>query len=399
MDELTQISSYSTQQIDQKSQELKELSFQIWSHPETCYNETHAHEVLTSFLEKEGFVVERNFIHQTGFRATFGTNNGVNVCVICEYDALPEIGHACGHNLIAECGVAAGIAIKAALEKAPNKHGKVTILGTPAEEGGGGKLKMIEAGVFDEIHVALMAHPCPHNIPRPPLLAKQEVQITFTGKPAHAAAFPWQGVNALDAAVMCYQAISLMRQQFKPTWRVHGIFTNGGVKPSIIPDKAELQYYLRAPTVLELEELKSKFEGCVQGSALLAGCQASYKYDTGYLDLVTNKHLASLYEQHATAQGLVFTTDKSVEQNESASGDIGNVSQVIPTIQPGYSIHTSDSNHTRGFREAAGSDRAHLATLTQAKILALTALDLIFDDNDKTLQAIQEEFKATFGSR
>ena len=171
-----------------------------------------------------------------------------NVCIICEYDALPGIGHACGHNLIAEAGVAAGLGVKAFIESQGTGYtGMVTVMGTPAEEGGGGKVLMIEKGAFEGVDIAIMAHPCPFESVVCIANARMIPQIDYHGNAAHAAAFPWEGVNALDAAVMAYTSISTLRQQMKPSWRVHGVFTNGGVKPNIIPEKASLQYYIRAP--------------------------------------------------------------------------------------------------------------------------------------------------------
>ena len=220
--------------IDSCSWELYELSSEIWRNPELGFKEYKAHELLTSFLEKKGFAVEHSFTGiETAFRATFGSGRP-NVCVICEYDALPEIGHACGHNLIAEAGVAAGLGLKTALESKNASKGRVTVLGTPAEEGGGGKVYLIENGAFEDVDIAMMVHPAPYTVLMPTFSAIGEFKITFTGKASHAAAFPWEGVNALDAAVLAYNSISVLRQQMKPTWCVHGIITNGGAKPNIM---------------------------------------------------------------------------------------------------------------------------------------------------------------------
>ena len=225
--------------IDDHKDELIALSGDIWENPELSFEEFKAHELLTDYLEKESFAVERSYTGiKTAFRATFGSGRP-NVCVICEYDALPDIGHACGHNLIAEAGVAAGLGIKAAMESCQGGiKGWVTVLGTPAEEGGGGKILLIENGAFEDVDVAMMVHPAPLNFVSAPFLASCTYQITYTGKPAHAAAFPWEGVNALDAAVIAYNSISALRQQMKPDWRVHGVITGGRGRSNIIPDKA-----------------------------------------------------------------------------------------------------------------------------------------------------------------
>jgi amidohydrolase len=222
--------------IDTYSEELLELSGEIWKNPELGFKEHLAHSLLTGFLERRGFEVQRSFAGlETAFRATFGSGRP-NVCVICEYDALPVIGHACGHNLIAEAGIAAGLGLKAALECEGAPKGMVTVMGTPAEETSGGKLDMIQNGAFSDVDIAMMVHPSPSDIVSPTTLGVSMWNVEFTGKSAHAAAYPWEGVNALDAAVMAYNSISLLRQQMKPTWRVHGVALNGGgTDPAIIP--------------------------------------------------------------------------------------------------------------------------------------------------------------------
>ncbi|XP_072039177.1 xaa-Arg dipeptidase-like isoform X2 [Amphiura filiformis] len=383
--------------VDSSAEDLNKISQEIWSNPELNFEEHHAHKILTDYLVKEGFKVEKKFIIDTGFRATYGSDGGVNVCVICEYDALPDIGHACGHNLIAECGIGAGIAIKAGLEILGEQAGKVTVLGTPAEEGEGAKPIMIDAGVFADIDVAMMAHGCPYFISEAKFVALQPIKITFTGKSAHAAAFPWEGRNALDAAVMCYQAISVLRQQMKPDWRVHGIFTNGGVKPNIIPEEAELFYYMRAPTKVELDVLIQKVLGCIDGAAKATSCEAKHKFEVNYLDVVTNKGLISIYEKHAQNLGVTFETNPSIRDAAVGSTDMGNVSYVVPSIHPMFDINTVAPNHSREFTADAGAPTAQEPTLTQAKALALTGLELLMPGNKQLLDDIRKEFDETFG--
>ncbi|XP_072168627.1 xaa-Arg dipeptidase-like [Diadema setosum] len=374
--------------IDAAASDLNILSQEIWLHPELNFEERHAHKVLTNFLEKEGFQVTRNFHLETAFKATYGSDTGVHVCVICEYDALPEIGHACGHNLIAECGAAAGLGIKAALEMDETPVGRVTVLGTPAEEGGGGKKDLIKAGVFQDIDVAMMAHPFQHNISRPIVLSLVEVAIHFTGHAAHAAASPWLGQNALDAAVMCYNSISVMRQQFKPEWRVHGIFSNGGAKPNIIPEEAELLYYIRAPNERELAVLKEKVLGCARGAAVSTGCEVDFKYHCSYANLVSNPTLASIYEQKAEALGVEL-----VEPLSAGSTDMGDTSYVVPSIHPMYYIGTMEPNHSRAFTQSTGAPKAQAPTLVQAKALALTALELLRPGNQHLMEQIRQDFR------
>ncbi|XP_038048318.1 peptidase M20 domain-containing protein 2-like isoform X1 [Patiria miniata] len=382
--------------IDASAGELNTISQEIWSHPELNFNEHHAHEVLTDYLEKEGFNVERHFVLDTAFRATFGSDNaGPNICVICEYDALPEIGHACGHNLIAECGVAAGIGIKAALEASGNKYGKVTVLGTPGEEGGGGKKRLIKANAFVGIAVAMMAHPYRYNVPRPIALSMTVLVIKFQGKASHAAAAPWDGNNALDAAVTCYQSISNMRQQMKPACRVHGIFTNGGAAPNIIPEQAELTYYLRAVDENELAMLKKKVEACAEGAAIATECKVEIDASgISYANLITNDGLSIMYEAHAQGMGVEFSRDEALRRGGST--DMGNVSYVVPSIQPKFTPGSGDAAiHTRPFASVAGAPEAQAPTLIQAKALAMTAIELLQPSGQDTLKKIQKEFKET----
>ncbi|XP_071796519.1 xaa-Arg dipeptidase-like [Asterias amurensis] len=378
--------------IDASAEDLNALSQDIWSHPELNFNEHHAHEVLTDFLEKEGFKVERKFVLETAFRATFGCDDaGPNVCVICEYDALPGIGHACGHNLIAECGVAAGLAIKAALEANGNKYGKVTVLGTPAEEDGGGKKYLIKANVFDDIAVAMMAHPYRYNVPSPIALSVIALKIKFHGKASHAAASPWDGNNALDAAVMCYQAISNMRQQIKPDCRIHGIFTNGGAAPNIIPEEAELTYSLRALNEGELAIVKRKVLACAEGAAVASECKVETEDLFSYANILTNVGLVSIYEKYAKEYGL----ELEYILNHTGSTDFGNASYVVPGIHPMFYLTDKANIHTYDFEVVAGAPEAQAPTLIQAKALALTAIELLQPDGQDKLKKIQQEFKDT----
>ena len=309
------------------------------------------------------------------------------MCVICEYDALPGIGHACGHNLIAEAGIAAGLGIKAFIES--NGIGMVTVMGTPAEEGGGGKVLMIERGGFKGIDVAIMAHPAPYEIIMPHHLACAQMNITYSGKAAHAAAFPWEGINALDAGVLAYTNISALRQQMKPSWRVHGIFTNGGVKPNIIPETVSLQYYIRAPTMEELCILKEKVISCFKGAATSTGCTVDISEPApSYDNLVPNRAIAQLYSQHLEFQGI---TDYAFEAEMNWSTDMGNVSQLIPSLHPNYSIGNV-FNHNKEFTNVSNTDEAHSITIKIGKTMAHTCIDIINGGVAK-IEEINKEFK------
>ena len=362
-------------EIEKYSQELNKLGGEIWNNPELGYEEHKAHALLTDFLEKKGFSVERSYLGvRTAFRATFGNEAKPNICVISEYDALPEIGHACGHNLIAEAGIAAGLGIKAALGANGAPQGGLTVMGTPAEEGLGGKVKLIKKGAFDDIDAAMMVHPCPHSVLEPVFLANTKFKVTFYGKAAHAAAFPWEGINALDAAVLAYNNISVLRQQLKPSTRIHGIISNGGAKPNIIPELSVMQYYIRAPTREDVSELKPKMISCFEAAAKATGCTVDIDMnESPYDNMVHNRVMTSLYQSNAQQLGLThveYTTP-------CGSTDMGNVSHVVPAIHPMFQIGTdTKAYHTREFTAVANTSGAYQSTLTTAKAMAMTGIDL-----------------------
>lgn len=362
-------------EIEKHSEELNKLGEEVWKNPELAYEEHEAHSLLTDYLERKGFDIVRSYLGvKTAFKATFGGDDKPNICVISEYDALPEIGHACGHNLIAESGIAAGLGIKAAMEANGAPLGKLTVMGTPAEEGWSGKVKLINKGAFDDVDLAMMVHPCCCNILKPNFLANHYVNVTYFGKAAHAAAFPWDGVNALDAAVLAYTNISLLRQQLKTTIRIHGIITNGGAKPNIIPEKSEMKYTIRAPTRQEVIELKSKAITCFEAAAKATGCTVEVRDITEeYNDMRHNAVMCDLYEANSKQLGVTHVD----YTNPTGSTDMGNVSYVVPAIHPMYGIGDGTQvNHTRDFTAAANTPEAYQNTLTAAKAIAMTAIDL-----------------------
>ncbi|XP_060562020.1 peptidase M20 domain-containing protein 2-like [Ruditapes philippinarum] len=377
--------------IDNAAVELKEISDQIWKHPELGNEEFYAHDLLTDFLAKHGFQTEKSYKMDTAFRGSYGSLSvGPNVAILCEYDALPSLGHACGHNLISELGLAAGIGIKAAIEHGDEHCGKVTVLGTPDEEGHGGKIELIKAGAFDDVTAAMMSHGYPISDPAPVLLARETLEVTFYGKASHAAGYPWEGVNALDAAVTCYNSIACLRQQIKPTWRIHTIIIEGGEKVNIIPEKAVIQVCVRAPTNKEMEDLKAKITEILKSSAKANGCQVEWiTSDQPFAAMVNNPTLVSLYEQNIS---LIQTdTVPSAKGGHYGSTDMGNVSQVVPSIRPIFYFGSDEANHTRGFAKDSGSPKAQPYALIQAKVLAHTAIDVFMDT--RLQQEIEKEFK------
>jgi amidohydrolase len=376
--------------IEAADRDLREISLSIHSHPELNFEEHHAHRVLTDYLEAQRFEVTRGaFGMPTAFSAVVGSGSP-RVAILCEYDALPEIGHACGHNLIAISGLAAALGAKAGLEPG---HGTVVVLGSPAEEGGGGKILMIERGAFEGIDAAMMLHPSPSSSAWGNLIALQQLQADYYGRNAHAGSNPWTGVNALDAMVLAYASISAMRQQIRPTDRVHGVITKGGVKPNIIPDHTSAEFYIRSATVGQLDELRTKISGCFEGAATATGCRLELKsVGAPYSEVITNDVLAEAYCENMERFEVRLPTRAASNGLRGASTDMGNVSHVVPSIHPMFAIPTDAANHTPGFTAAAATREAHLATLKAATGLAMTALDVL--TRPAVLEAAQSEFQA-----
>ncbi|KAM4542606.1 peptidase M20 domain-containing protein 2-like isoform 2-T2 [Odontesthes bonariensis] len=382
--------------IDSFKAELHSLSRDIWSRPELAGDETHAHDRLVRFFSQPGqtWTVQSHYKLPTAFRASWGPVCSVeaepvlNVCFLCEYDALPDIGHACGHNLIAEVGAAAAMGLRAALENQTELPVpvKITVLGTPAEEAIGGKIDLIQAGAFADVDLVFMAHPAQQDAPFLPTVTIAEVSVKYHGQASHASAYPWEGVNALDAAVLAYNNLSALRQQLRPEWRLHGIIKHGGVKPNIIPAYSELEFYLRTPLLKDLCDLKAKAEACFRAAALASGCRVEIIYPTNtYYNILPNATLASLYESNGKALGIEFP-----EQPASFS-DFGNVSFMVPGVHPFFCIGTSALNHTEEYTKAAGAEKAQLYSLRTAKALAMTAVDVVCCPD--LLRQVREDFR------
>ncbi len=359
--------------IDAARDDLRALSLDLHAHPELNFQEHYAHAALVAFLAARGFTVEPSVGGlATAFRARAGAGPPV-VAFCCEYDALPEIGHACGHNLIAAAGVAAGLGLRAVLDSVP---GTVLVLGTPAEEGGGGKIELLRAGVLAGIDAALMVHPATQDSAWPAISALQQLEVAFHGVAAHAAAYPWEGVNALDAMILAYNAIAALRQQLPPDARVHGVITRGGTKPNIIPDHTAAEFYVRAGTRASLAALTPRVLACFQGAAAATGCRLEHRWSgPPYSDLRTNDPLAAAYADHARALGVPVPPREA--GGFAGSTDMGNVSYALPAIHPMFRIDATGGNHTPAFTAAAATPAAHAAMLTAARAMAATALDVL----------------------
>lgn len=394
---LKQCKQRASDMIEQESGQLHSLSKDIWKTPELAYQENTAHRLLTSFFSSRAWEVQPHYHLDTAFRAQWTSKPIDSPCLhvgfLCEYDALPGLGHACGHNLIAEVGAAAALGLRGALESVrPPQHIQITVLGTPAEEDGGGKVDLIQAGAFKDMDVVFMAHPAQDDVAYLPDVAVHDVTVKFYGKASHAAAYPWEGINALDAAVLAYNNISVLRQQLKPSWRVHGVIKNGGVKPNIIPSYSELQFYLRAPSRKDLAELQEKASACFNAAATATACKVelcSSSHD--YYNVLPNKTLAKAYIENGKQLGMQFSTDDLVLNALSGSTDFGNVTFEVPGIHPYFFIGSDALNHTPEYTTAAGSEDAQYYTLRTAKALTMTALDVIF--NPDLLESIRHDWK------
>lgn len=375
--------------VDGLAGELEALSRRIHDHPELGYNEVQASGWLTQFLEAKGFEVERGVAGvATAFRATVnGGGNGPTVAIMCEYDALPGIGHACGHNVIATSGAGAGAALAALRSRLP--AGQVQVIGTPAEEGGGGKIKLLQGGVFAGVDCAMMIHGFDRTILHQDLLGIVRTGFEYAGKAAHASADPWAGVNALDACIQTFNAVSMLRQQVRPDCRIHGIIDNGGAAANIIPEYAKATFYVRAPRVDTMWELHRRVVACAEGAARATGATLTViLHDMVYEPLKRNQTLLNLFAANMRDAGLV---ESEPAADRLGSSDVGNVSQVLPTIQPMVAIAPAGTAiHSREFVDAAIKPMAHAGMLAAAKTMALTAYDLLADP--ARIRAAKEEF-------
>lgn len=387
--------------IDQAEAELIALSKFIHDNPEVALEEVKASAACADLLEKHGFRVERGVAElPTAFRADAGNGDGPTIAYLSEYDALPGVGHGCGHNLIAIAGIGAGIGLSAALGEV---GGKVTVFGTPAEESVGGKIIMAEAGLFDGVDAALGAHPgtseavCPTVEGSGNALACRTVRVTFHGKPAHAAADPYNGINALNAVIEVFNGINALRQHVKNDARIHGIITHGGDVPNVVPHFAAAEFYVRAATLAYMNELVDKVKRIAEGASLITGASLEFELpDRPNYDMITNYTLARRLKANLDELGLTMPDAKP--EQASGSTDWGNVSYVVPSVETSYPILDHVCTwHSQEVVEAADSDLGYRNTILVAKAMALTGLELMLDRD--ALAAIKREFDASLAAR
>jgi amidohydrolase len=374
--------------VEAHAERLIDASRRIHGRPELGFEEHHAHDLLADVLADAGLEVTRG-AHgvPTAFAARAGST-GPTIAVLCEYDALPGVGHACGHNVIGAAGVGAGIAAAHLAEEA---GGRVLVLGTPAEEGGGGKVTLAERGAFEDVEAALMVHPAGLELARFGAIAIQQVHVTYHGRAAHAAAAPHVGRNALDAAVLGYVNVAALRQHILPTERIHGIFTEAGEAPNVVPDRTSAIWYVRSPTVRGLAKLKERVLAALEAGATAAGCRMEHAWqDPAYADMVDNEVMVDLYRENLARCGRLLT-EPTDTATVVGSTDMGNVSHLVPSIHPMIAVSPPNvAIHTRDFARFAGGPEGDQAVLDGARAMAATVIDL-WTRPDR-LAAVREEF-------
>ncbi|MEU6660031.1 M20 family metallopeptidase [Streptomyces sp. NPDC046821] len=368
-----------TARLDEYKDRLLELSHELHADPETSFEEVRSAERLAALLEDAGFAVERGVCDlPTALTATYGSGD-LTVGVCAEYDALPGIGHACGHNIICAAGAGAAIALAAAADELGFR---VKLLGTPAEEEGGGKVLMLDRGAFDDVTVAMMVHPSPVDMvdPRGSSNAVGRFEVTFTGRASHAAAAPEGGLNAADAAVVAQVAVGQLRQQLRDGYRVAGIVRHGGERTNIIPERTVLEYEVRTPTGEELGDLKERVLNCFRGAALATGTTMEVRrIQPDYLDLCHDPSLMDAYARNLRATGREVTPGQNAV-GTGGSTDMGNVTHVMPAIHPMLGVLGAQGMpHTRQFAEEVSGAAGDAAVLDGALAMAWTGLDLAAD--------------------
>ncbi len=374
-------------EVDSHRRQLTELSLKIHSHPELGFKEHQASNWLTHYLEANGFTVERGIAKlPTAFRASYG-NGRPTIAILAEYDALPQLGHACGHNLIATSAVGAAVAARPAIDRL---GGSLTVIGTPAEELYGGKAIMAARGAFKDIDMAMIIHPSTHDTAACRTLACITLEVEFFGREAHAAAHPEDGINALEALLQSFAAINSLRQHIKDKARIHGIITDGGQAANVVPAHSAASFIVRAEEETYLEELKQKVLNCFIGAATASGARLEYRWqEFHYAPMRNNLEMARLFIANMNSLG---RNTQLYNPNQSfGSTDTGNVSQLVPSIHPSVAIAPAGvSIHSPQFALAAASEAGSQGMIDAAKALAMTVVDLLADR--ETVARVKKEF-------
>ncbi len=363
----------------QVEHELRDLSRWMYDHPEIAYEEYETSAKLVEYLSSKGFDVEYPaYGLDTAFAARVGTS-GPEVVICCEIDALPEVGHACGHNVIATAAIGAGIAVAPLADELGIR---VTVLGTPAEEAYGGKIDLINAGAFSDAAAAMMVHPANDDVVDKNFLAVAQFDVEFHGKESHAAFKPQVGINALDAAVQSYVNISTLRQAIYPTDKIHGVFTHGGDVPNVIPAFTSMSWYVRAFTKDRLDELYTRVLASFEGAAIATGCTFEVKpRGHAYTDMVVDPVLADIYAENSEVVGRPMHRGSEYDPAATGSTDMANVSYEVPTIHPMLDIKAAPAvNHQKEFAAHTLTPSGEAAITDGALAMAMTIIDLAEGD-------------------
>ena len=378
--------------IDAMRPRLIEVSHFIHANPELAFREEQAAARLVAEVRADDLPVESGaFGIGTAYASEFGRTGGATVGILSEYDALPGIGHACGHNVIATIGLGAVLGLGKLGAQLP---GLVRYLGTPAEEAGGGKEYMAQKGAFDGLDAAMMVHSAGYDVETMTCIAIATVDVVYHGVPAHASAMAHRGINALDALVIAYQSIAALRQHIRQTERLHGIITDGGQAANIVPMRAAGQWFVRAANARDLARLKKRVEGCFQAGAFATGATAEISWAAvDYLDMKTSWPIAGAYRRNAESLGRVFLEPGDLPSSSAGSTDMGNVSHRVPSIHPMIAVGPADVViHHPDFAAHAVSAKGDQAAIDGAKALAMTAIDIFCDD------ALRAEARSRFDS-
>lgn len=374
MTDLEELKRRAALAVDALAPELVALSDDLHAHPELKFEEHHAAAQATALLARHGREPELGVGGlATAFAARLPSNEGPTLALLSEYDALPGLGHACGHNVICAAGVGAFLAL-ARLGPLP---GTVRLVGTPGEEGGGGKIDLLDAGVFEGVDAAFMIHPFDRTYAHVSLAGRTPLRLTFEGRASHAAASPEAGINALDAAVLFFNATNALRQRLEPTARLHGIITHGGDAPNIIPDRVVVEYYARAEVPSVLDRLEAEVRACAEGAALqVGGTVAIERSAKRYDSFESHRPLSEAFARNLDALG---APREPGDCRIMASSDIGNLSQHFPCIHPYLGMGEGLVCHTPAFADASGDERGRRVLVAGAKALAMTVLDALFE--------------------
>jgi amidohydrolase len=376
--------------IDALRDDFIHISTTLHANPETAFKEFKSAGLLCDVLAAHGFTIQRGVGGlETAFRAEArGSDDGPTVAILAEYDALPELGHACGHNIIGPSAIAAGIGVKSVMDDLP---GQVVVIGTPAEEGGGGKVILVEQGVFQDMDAAMMVHPSTWTMTARTSLASTRLTVEFTGKASHAASAPEDGINALEAVILTFNNVNALRLHLKPDARVHGIITHGGTAANIIPDYAAAEFSVRAVRQGYAYQILARVIQCAEAAGIATGAQLKHTVRPGYAEMIPNPTMARLFADNWRAIGVEVHDPRPNER--MGSTDMGNVSHVIPALHPYLAIAPDGTaGHTVEFRDASISPAGHAGLINAAKGMAMTAIDLLADAG--LLAAAKVEFAA-----